>query len=589
MFGQFWQLFVVQYGRLPIALFIIGLGVIVSMLEGINMGLLVPLLETLESSEEGQGHWITQGIADVFAWAGLPFELVTIILALGALILVSTSIKYARLLLANRLRETFTVWLRAKYMSALLRADISYFHSERLGVMTATLTNQCQSAGAALFVVIELIANMAIIITFLAVAFVVSAPLTGAAFALMLIVTLVVQYFVAVARRKTVIAVTRDRALQVSAIESLTGIHLVKSFLLEPMRSIAFKDRAGDIGDIQYQLAKNGSMMMLLQEISLFALIGAIVLMGVMVFDLGLAVIVALLFILYRLSPRITQLNALRITFASTLVAVQAVTEAMEEPANPKVVSGDRPFSGLKNGIELKEVHFSYDVTAPVLRGTCLNIGKGKMTAIVGASGAGKTTLMDLLLRFYDPVEGSILVDGVDLKELDLASWRKSIGVVTQDVFLFNDTIANNISLNREGVTRNRIVDATKRADAHEFIQALPNGYDTEIGDRGWNLSGGQRQRVALARAIVENPEILILDEATSSLDSETERSIQDYMSRTKGTSTLVVVAHRLSTIKDADKIVVIRDGKVVEEGDYATLIEEAGIFANYHQLQATG
>jgi ABC-type multidrug transport system fused ATPase/permease subunit len=193
---------------------------------------------------------------------------------------------------------------------------------------------------------------------------------------------------------------------------------------------------------------------------------------------------------------------------------------------------------------------------------------------------------VDLILRFYDPVQGSIEVDGVDLKDLDLTSWRRSIGVVSQDIYLFNETIAYNIGVGRTDANIEQIVEAAKQAYAHDFIQQLADGYETKIGDRGWNLSGGQRQRIALARAILKRPEILILDEATSSLDSESEQLIQDYMKEIRNSCTMIVVAHRTSTIQDADKIVVLLDGVIAEEGDWDTLSAGSGLLANYHRLQ---
>ena len=588
MYREFWELFVKDYGRLRMSLLIIGLTFAVALLEGFNIGLLVPLLETLASPGQEGGHWVTRGIASLFDGLGVPFELGTILLAFVVLMLGVTGLKYLRLILVGKAREGFIVWMRSKNMWNLLHTDMSYFHSERLGVLTDTLTVQAYRGGDSLYIITEIVASLGVILAYLAAAFVIAPSLTGVVFAMLLVVSLGVQYNISKARTIGAGRVDQENELQASAVESLSGIHVVKSFLLERLRWMDFNSKAEKVGDASYSLHKHRSWMTAFQEIALFALVGGVIFVGVSVMNLDIAVVVTLLFILYRLTPRITQLNNQRQSLAAALASLHGVKMAIDDTSSPKIISGDKRFSKLRIGIELKNVYFSYDSSTEVLRDTSMTIESGKMTAIVGASGTGKSTLVDLILRFCDPVRGNIMVDGVDLIELDLASWRKSIGVVSQDVFLFNDTVANNIALGWQDDTQESIVEAAMEAYAHDFIQQLPQGYETRIGDRGTNLSGGQRQRIALARAILKKPEILILDEATSSLDSESEQLIQQYIRRIRGTCTIVVVAHRMSTIQDADKITVLEDGRIIEEGDWDSLLAEAGVFASYHRLQSS-
>ena len=582
-------MFVKGYGRLAMALLICGLGVVISLMEGSVIGMLVPLLESLQSPESQGGHWISRTIANGFDALNIPFELSTILLSLGALVVGIAGLRYWRLILVGKIRIGFVIWIRSKFMGNMLHADLSYFHSGRLGVMADNLTAQSQAAGNSVGYVIELTAQSTLFLAYFVTALLISPVLTAGAAVALLLIFLGVQPFVKKARNLGSFQVGHYNAFQVVALETLSGIHVIKSFLLERLRSQNFNRVAEEVGDVEYQLLKNRSQMAAIQEVSLFVLIGVIVYLGVSVIDMQMAAIVALLFTLYRMSPRLAGINTLRNELAESWAALHAVSVAMERPAQVQVISGEQPFNGLQRSIELKDVDFAYNGTAEVLRNARLSIEKGKMTAIVGASGAGKSTLMDLLLRYYDPDKGSILVDGTELKELDLVSWRKHIGVVSQDIFLFNDTVANNIALGRPEVGEDAVVDAAKQAYAHAFIQELPDGYETEIGDRGWNLSGGQRQRISLARAIVSKPEILILDEATSSLDSESEQLIQKYMTEIRGTCTLVVVAHRTATIRDADKILVLQDGKIVEEGDWNDLIREQGVFASYQHLQSGG
>ena len=589
MYREFWDLFVKQYGGLRGGMAVFVLTTAVSLLEGLNIGLLIPLLETLKPPGEEGGHWVSRAMAGLFDSLGVPFELWTVVLTLGLFVLVLSGLKYLRMVLVAKMVRGFTVWMRLWVMHDLLHADMSYFHRQTLGRLTDTLTTQVHRAGISLTMITDISASAGVIFAYLVAALVVSPILTGVAVAMVLIVSLAMQFHILRAKAMSIAMVQAEKDLQAAGLENLSGIHVVKAFLLEQLRGKAYADTARQLGDTTYYLEKNRSQIIVLQEIALFGLVGGVVLVGVAWLGLNITLIVTLLFILYRLMPRITGLNAQRQGLLAGLASLKSVQQVAESTARPEIVSGEKPFTRLSRCIELQGVNFSYNETAHVLKDTSFTVEKGEMTAIIGTSGAGKTTLVDLMLRIYDPVKGRILVDGVDLRELDLASWRRSIGVVSQDVFLFNDTIAGNIALERPGANMESIVAAARQAYAHDFIQELPEEYETQVGDRGWNLSGGQRQRIALARAILKKPDILILDEATSSLDSESEQLIHRYMREIRGTCTMVVVAHRMSTIQDADKIVVLQDGKIVEEGNWDSLLAGEGVFANYHKLQSVG
>jgi subfamily B ATP-binding cassette protein MsbA len=241
-----------------------------------------------------------------------------------------------------------------------------------------------------------------------------------------------------------------------------------------------------------------------------------------------------------------------------------------------------------KDSIEFKNVSFAYDLDKVVLKNINLKIEKGKTIALIGPSGGGKSTLADLVPRFYDPTQGEVCIDGISIADYDLESMRQHLGIVTQESILFNDTIFNNIAFGKPNVSEEEVMQAAKIANAHDFIMQTENGYETKIGERGSKLSGGQRQRLSIARAVLKNPPILILDEATSALDSESEKLVQEALFNLMKNRTSIVIAHRLSTIQHADEIVVIQDGTIAERGTHEELNQKNGIYKKLSDIQKT-
>ena len=263
------------------------------------------------------------------------------------------------------------------------------------------------------------------------------------------------------------------------------------------------------------------------------------------------------------------------------------LAEPLEMPAKPGAVSLDR--DAVAGRVTLRDVSFAYNGSAtPVLHDINLDVRPGEMVALVGPSGAGKTTLCNLIARFYDPTSGAVLLDGVDLRDITADSYRRLLGIVEQDTFLFDGTIAENIAYGRRGATLEEITWAAKQANAHEFVSKLPGGYDTLIGERGVKLSGGQRQRLTIARAILADPRILILDEATSNLDTESERLIQGSLQALMANRTSFVIAHRLSTVAHADRILVLENGRIVEQGRHEELMRASGRYREMVDLQTS-
>jgi len=265
--------------------------------------------------------------------------------------------------------------------------------------------------------------------------------------------------------------------------------------------------------------------------------------------------------------------------------AIQRIDEVLNAPVTVDDNPGGKKVSAFNESIEFRNVSFSYEDFS-ILKNINLTIKKGQTVALVGSSGAGKSTLADLVPRFHDVTSGELLIDGVNIKDYSLRDLRQLMGIVTQEPILFNDTIANNIALGKENASQEEIINAAKIANAHSFIENKDDSYQTNIGDRGSKLSGGERQRLTIARAVLKNPPILILDEATSSLDTESERLVQDAINHLMKDRTSLVIAHRLSTVRHADEIIVLQKGEIAERGTHDELLSKKGIYNRLVEMQ---
>lgn len=374
--------------------------------------------------------------------------------------------------------------------------------------------------------------------------------------------------------------------------ETLSGMRVIKAFNAEPFILGKFHDQNNRYARIQRSIANKRDLASPLSEFLGVSVVAGLLLYGGTLVLNQESELSASEFITYIIlfSQVLVPAKAMSAAFSNIqrgLVSGERVLQVVDTEPQIKNKPDAKVLPAFRHEIEFRDVAFAYG-DKPVLQDINFSIQKGKTVALVGPSGGGKSTLADLVPRFYDPTSGAILIDGHDIRDYTMESVRAQMGVVTQESILFNDTIFNNIAFNKTDATEEEVIAAAKIANAHEFIINAENGYQTMIGDRGSKLSGGQRQRLSIARAILQNPPILILDEATSALDTESEKLVQEALTNLMKNRTSIVIAHRLSTIQHADEILVLQQGRIVERGNHEELLEHSGLYAKLTQMQLT-
>jgi len=547
--------------------------------------------QTLSFNSESIKHFVQYKLAEYILKYGKEQVLIGICVIVFVLTFLKNLFRYLAMFFIAPIRNGVVQDLRNKLMNKLLHLPLSFYSKEKKGDIISRMTTDVLEIEWSIMQTLELIFRepISILISLVSMIFI-SPYLTLYIFLLIPVAALGIVLISKSLRRSAEKSKTILAQLFALIEESLGGIKVIKAYGIEKFIGQKFQSTNQNLFIQNVKVYRKNDLASPATEVVVLGILMFILYLGSkLVFhnELSASAFIGYFGIASQIIPPIKQISQAYNTIQKGLVSEERINRILNEPITITNDANAEEYTTFNEKIEFKNVHFSYlkGDKGFLLKDINLTIPKGKVIALVGKSGSGKTTLTDMLLRFYEPDKGEILIDGKNIQKIQIASLRQLISLVSQDSFLMNDTIKNNITFGKD-YPDEAIIAAAKMANAHEFISQLPDQYNTYVGDRGSNLSGGQRQRISIARAILRNSPILILDEATSSLDTENEKIIQDTIQKIKHNRTIIIIAHRLSTIMNADTIVVLNKGEIVEQGTHQELLNKKGHYFKFIELQ---
>lgn len=572
-------------GYRGLAILNISLLILTGVTEGVGLGMIVPLLDSL--SEQSTPNTLSRLAAQAFEFLGLNFDVVTVMIFFVCAMLLRFCLQATQMYISRLMSSSITRDLRDAAFDGLMQAPLSFHQRRSSGDTVATIFTSSQSAGGSIESLFIVLSAMMFCLVYLILNLTISATLTGVAIALIVVSGFLIRPRVRIGfsigqRQKEL-----TDSLTSFLVDKLGGIKTIKAYALERILNSRFNRLTSDFQKTALGIQKNRIIADAFLEPLVMIMAVALTAYAVTYLDMPIILLATFFLVLVRMVPQMKLINGGWLEFVNQLPHFSRVEEIIRDARSKRLPDGEQALESFHGEIVLDGVSYTHagaDVAS--MKNINLTISPRTTTAIVGESGAGKTTLVDMIIGHYVPTAGTISVNGADLKSIRRADWRQVVSVVDQEAHLFNATLGENIRFGNWDASDDDIRTAASLAHADTFIDALPEGYETIVGDRGARFSGGQRQRIALARALVRNPSVLVLDEATSALDSESERLIQEALKSATKDKTVIVIAHRLSTVLDADKIIVMDNGEIVGEGTHEELSKSNPIYENYVRLQ---